>query len=285
MTDHDPDRTRPDAPRTDHDALPADPSELLATAIRAARAGAAALAEYAGGRAPLGIEQKGLHDFVTRADLASERAVLAVIREAHPGHLVLAEEESRAELTHPGPLWIVDPLDGTTNFIHGFPAYAVSVACAVGGRVVAGAVLDPCRDELFGAVRGGGATRNGAPIRVSGRAGLQDALVGTGFPFRQHARIDAYLQSLRAVIADTAGIRRAGSAALDLCSVACGRFDGFWEEGLGPWDMAAGALLIEEAGGTVTDMRGGDRWLETGSIVAGTPGVYPALYGLVAAHL
>lgn len=266
------------SPMTDHAAL-------LQTAIRAARAGADALARFTGRGAALGIEQKGLHDFVTQADLASERAVVAVIREAWPGHRVLAEEEERAELTHPGLLWIIDPLDGTTNFIHGFPVYAVSVACALDGRVVAGAVLDPSRGELFAASRGGGATLDGQPIRVSERAGLKDALVGTGFPFRQHARIDRYLDSLRAVIADTAGIRRAGSAALDLCAVACGRFDGFWEEGLGPWDMAAGALLIEEAGGTVTDMSGGDRWLSTGAIVAGAPGVQAALHALVAASL
>lgn len=259
--------------------------DLVEVAIRAARAGALALAPFRGGEAALEVTEKATHDFVTAADLASERAVVGTIREACPDHAILAEEERAAELGTPGPLWIIDPLDGTTNFIHGVPVFAVSVACAIDGRVAAAAVYDPSRDELFAAGRGRGATLNGRPIRVSDRARFQDALIGTGFPFRQQHRIDRYLASFRAVVADTAGIRRAGSAALDLCFVAAGRFDGFWEEGLGPWDMAAGALLIEEAGGIVTDMRGGGRYLETGAIVAGSPAVHPVLHGLVAAHL
>jgi len=258
---------------------------LLSTAIAAARAGAAALTPYLDGRAALEVTEKTEHDFVTAADLASERAIRSEVLRAHAKHRVLGEEESRAELLAPGLLWIVDPLDGTTNFIHRFPVFAVSVACAESGRILAGAVLDPSRDELFAAARGAGATLNGQPIRVSARRQMRDALIATGFPFRRLHRVEEYIDSFRAVLQDTAGIRRAGSASLDLAAVAAGRFDGFWEEGLGPWDVAAGALLIEEAGGIVTDFRGGSRYLETGAIVAGAPGVQEELRARIEPHL
>ncbi len=261
------------------------PVELRDVAIRAARAGAGALAPFLSGRVPLDVKGKAAHDFVTAADVASERAVSAAIREAFPGHAILGEEEERADLHTPGPLWIIDPLDGTTNFIHGFPAFCVSVGCVQDGRVLAGAVLDPTRDELFAAARGAGSTLNGAAIRVTGRGTLADALIGTGFPFRQHQHVERYLDALRAVMAEVAGVRRAGSAALDLCYVACGRFDGFWEEALKPWDVAAGSLIIEEAGGVVTDFAGGDTWLERGNIVTGTPAVAAELRALVHRHM
>ncbi len=259
--------------------------ELLATAERAARAGAAALASFAGRHSSLAFEEKARHDYVSEADRAAERAIAAVIRESHPGHAILAEEELRAALDVAGPLWIVDPLDGTTNFLHGFPVFAVSVACAIDGEVIAGVVLDPTRDELFAATRGAGATRNGSPIRVSARRRLEGALVATGFPFRRLERLDDYLAGFRAVIVRTAGVRRAGSAAIDLAYVACGRLEGFWEEGLGPWDVAAGSLLIEEAGGIVTDFRGERRFLARGDIVAGPPGVQPELLGTIVPFL
>ena len=259
--------------------------ELRGTAEAAADAGAAALRPFLDGRRALDVSPKSRHDFVTAADVASERAVAAAIRAAHPDHRILGEEESRASLDDPGFVWIVDPLDGTTNFIHGYPVFAVSVAVARDGEVVAGVVVDVPRGEVYAAARGEGATQGGTPIRVSSRPGIADALIGTGFPFRKQDRLDKYLASFRAVVADTAGIRRAGSAALDLCAVAAGRFDGFWEEGLGPWDMAAGALLVEEAGGVVTDMRGGRRFLASGAIVCGAPAVHRELLGLVRPHL
>ncbi len=261
------------------------PSDLLRTAERAARAGAAALAPLFAGRAGLSIEEKAHHDFVSEADRASERAIAAAIRAEFPGHAILAEEELRAALDEPGPLWIVDPLDGTTNFLHGFPVFSVSVACAVAGELLAGVVLDPSRGELFAASRGGGATLDGRPIAVSSQPGLRRALVGTGFPFRRLDRLELYLAAFRAVIAETAGVRRAGSAAIDLAYVACGRLDGFWEEGLGPWDLAAGALLIEEAGGVVTDFRGGRAFLERGDLVAGPAAVQRELRLLVAREM
>ena len=262
-----------------------DPRPLLDTAVRAARAGAAALAPFRAGTRSLDVSQKSLHDFVTAADVASERAVTGVIRAAHPDHRILAEEESKADLRAPGAVWIVDPLDGTTNFIHGFPVFAVSVGCAVDGRVVAGAVYDPSRDELFSGARGHGATLNGTPLRVSGREVFTDALIGTGFPFRKLDRVEQYMGAFRAVMAETAGIRRAGSAALDLAAVAAGRFDGFWEEGLGPWDVAAGSLLIEEAGGIVTDFAGGDTFVATGNVVAGAAAVHARLREIVMQHM
>lgn len=249
----------------------------LETARTAARAGARALEPFWERRAALETSEKSFHDFVTQADLAAERAIAAVIREAYPDHLLLAEEESRADLASSSPTWIVDPLDGTTNFIHGFPVFSVSVACAVNGILQVGVVLDPCRNEEFIAARRRGAKLNGEPIHVSTRPGLKDSLIGTGFPFRYFHHIDPYLASFKAVVQDTAGIRRPGSAALDLASVACGRFDGFWEAGLGPWDMAAGALLIEEAGGMVTDFQGGPHFLQQGTIVAGNPAVHTEL--------
>lgn len=256
----------------------------LDTARRAARAGAGALEPFWKARAELATSQKSLHDFVTSADVAAERAIAAVIRQTHPDHGILAEEELRADLAGPNPTWIIDPLDGTTNFIHGFPVFSVSVACAVGGVPQAGVVLDPQRREEFGAARGQGAWLNGETIRVSGRPGLAGGLIGTGFPFRFLEHLDAYLESFKAVVEVTAGIRRPGSAALDLAAVACGRFDGFWEAGLGPWDMAAGALLIEEAGGIVTDIAGGKGFLGQGTIVAGSPAVHPELLALVSPH-
>lgn len=262
-----------------------DPQILLQTALTAAAAGAQALAPFIHGTKALAAQEKSNHDFVTAADLASERAIVAAIRAAFPTHEILGEEETKAELQSAGPLWIVDPLDGTTNFIHGFPVFSVSVACAVAGQVVAGVVLDPNREETFAAARGHGATLNLQPIQVSRRPSLKDALIGTGFPFRRLNRIDAYLASFKAVVQDTAGIRRAGSAALDLAAVACGRFDGFWEEGLGPWDMAAGALIIEEAGGLVTDFHGQHRFLESGTIVAGPPSIHGPLQALIEPHL
>lgn len=262
-----------------------DPRALLETAIRAAQAGADALRPFEDRRGALAIEQKAQHDFVTEADLASERAIRQVIARDWPAHRVLGEEGERFALDRGEPVWIVDPLDGTTNFIHGLPIWSLSIACWSDGRVLAGAVYDPSRDDLYTAARGHGAFLDGTALHASGRPGLEDALIGTGFPFRKLGRLDLYLACFAEVVRVTAGIRRPGSAALDLAAVAAGRYDGFWEEGLGPWDIAAGSLLIEEAGGVVTDFSGGGAFLESGALVAGSPGVHDALRAIVHRHL
>jgi myo-inositol-1(or 4)-monophosphatase len=262
-----------------------DLASLRAVAVEAAWAGSRALEPFVRDRVVLEVETKSANDFVTRADLASERAISEVIRSRFPKHRILGEEEEGGEsLGGEVPLWVVDPLDGTTNFIRGFPMYAVSVACTLEGRPVAGAVLDVARNELFEASRGGGCSCSGRALRVSGRAGLEGALIATGFPFRRRHRTEAFLASFRSVFSRVADVRRAGAAALDLASVAAGRLDGFWEEGLGPWDIAAGGLLVEEAGGVVSDFRGGGDHLRTGAVVAAGPGVHGPLRELIGRH-
>lgn len=258
-----------------------DTLALQATAIRAARAGADAIAPFAANRLMLEIASKQANDFVTRADLASERAIASAIAADWPRHKILGEELSATLSLDDEPTWIVDPLDGTTNFIHGFPVYSISVACAVGGRIVAGVVYDPTRDELFRAALGHGAWLGEARLQVSRPAGLDGTLVATGFPFRRLHRLDPFLGTFRAVVLRTAGVRRAGSAAIDLAYVAAARFDGFWEEGLGPWDMAAGTLLIEEAGGVVSDFDDAREFLHTGCVVAGSEALHAELLEIV----
>jgi myo-inositol-1(or 4)-monophosphatase len=259
-----------------------DVAELERVAVEAARRGGEVL--RARFRETLRVESKSLHDFVTDVDRAAEEVVLAHLREAFPGHAVMAEEGApdteRAEYR-----WIVDPLDGTTNFIHGVPVFAVSVAVEDARGLAAGAVLDPTQDEMFRAARGRGAFVNDEPMRVSEPDGLAAAVLATGFPFRGFEKIDGYLAVLRHFMTRTSGIRRAGSAAIDLAYTACGRYDGFWETGLSAWDMAAGALLIREAGGRVGDFDGGDRFLETGEIVAAGPTLYPQLLDATRTHL
>ncbi|UCF67497.1 MAG: inositol monophosphatase [Acidobacteriota bacterium] len=262
---------------------------LRDTACAAVRVGWAALLPFHQRRRALRVEQKGIHDFVTQADLAAEQAIAEAIRSRHPGHLILGEESSEAKakstlevtLDADGPLWIVDPLDGTANFIHGYPVFGISVACAEEREILAGAVFDPVRDELYSAARGLGATLNGRPCHINERQELPGSLIATGFPFRRLARLEQFLATFRELLPHTAGLRRAGAASIDLAWLASGRCDGFWEEGLGPWDIAAGALLIEEAGGVVTDFSGGARYLDTGAIVAATPGVHAALREIV----
>ena len=232
----------------------------------------------------LGIETKGLHDFVTAVDRASEEARTGFITAQFPDHAVMAEEGSpdaeRREFR-----WIIDPLDGTTNFIHGIPMFAVSVGLEDRDGLLAGAIYDPAHDEMFHASRGCGARLNGQPIRCTGAERLDETLLATGFPFRYFQKADGYLKVFRTFMESTSGIRRAGSAAMDLAYTACGRYDGFWETGLSPWDMAAGALLIREAGGVVTDFAGGDHFLEDGEIVAAGPAVHERMLGVVRRHL
>ncbi len=258
--------------------------KLMNVAAEAAEAGAGALSPFLDRERALAVEEKALHDFVTDADRASERAVIRYISERFPKHRLMCEEGTKDSFHGSTPTWIIDPLDGTTNFIHRFGVFSISVACAVEGEVLAGAVYDPSRRELFAAARGHGAFLNGERIHISGRSGLRGSLIATGFPFRRLERLDPYLASFRAIFKEVAGIRRAGSAAIDLACVACGRFDGFWEEGLSPWDMAAGTLLIEEAGGCVSDFRGGDHYLDTGAVIAGSTETHAAIRERIEPH-
>jgi myo-inositol-1(or 4)-monophosphatase len=252
---------------------------MLNTAVKAARKAGSII-----NRASLDVDlvkvaSKGRSDFVTEVDRAAEQAIVDILLKAYPDHAILAEESGASgdsEYT-----WIIDPLDGTTNFIHGFPQYAVSIALRHREHVTQAVVFDPTRNELFTASRGRGAFLNERRIRVSKRSKLSECLIGTGFPFRSLEHLDEYVRMFRSVTEHTAGIRRPGAAALDLAYVAAGRLDGFWEIGLSPWDMAAGSLLILEAGGLVSDFKGEAAYLDEGRIVCGAPKVFPQLLNLV----
>lgn len=228
----------------------------------------------------LKVDTKSHNDFVSEVDQRAEQEIIHTIRKAHPEHGILAEESGE----HDGDeyTWVIDPLDGTTNFLHGFPQFSVSIALRRKGRFEVAVVYDPLRPELFTAVRGGGAQLEGRRIRVSRARGIEGSLLGTGFPFKDTTHLDAYLGMFKALLPQAAGIRRPGSAALDLAYVAAGRLDGFWEIGLKPWDMAAGILLIQEAGGIVGDFRGGQRYYETGNLVTGNSKLYSAMLQAIA---
>ncbi len=251
-------------------------AELERVAVEAAHAAGEVLRRRFRERGRLQVETKGLHDFVTEVDREAEAAAVGSLRRRFPTHGVLAEEGSHAPAGE-GFRWIVDPLDGTTNFIHGVPTFCVSVAVEDREGLAAGAVHDPFHGETFEARRGGGARLGGSPIACASPATMHEALVATGFPFRELRRLDRYLASFEAFVRATAGVRRAGSAALDLAFVACGRYDGFWEVGLSPWDMAAGALLVREAGGTVTDVLGGPGFMERGDVLATGSALHPEM--------
>lgn len=253
--------------------------DFLEVALRAAEAGASELRPRFRSL-ELEVRTKSTNDLVTSADKASERAVLQVIRDSYPEHAILAEEGGH---TNPGGdfQWVVDPLDGTNNFLQGLPTFCVSVACLDRGRPVAGVVLDPIHEERFTAIRGGGAFRGDHPLRVSDREGIDGAFLATGYPFRAHAALDLYLKVFREVFLRARGIRRCGSAALDLSYTAAGIYDGFFEFRLSPWDLAAGVLLIEEAGGRVSDLDGGDGYFEQGNVLAGGPGTWTSLREVV----
>ncbi len=258
---------------------------MLNIAIRAARSAGNIIMRYVDRVDTLTISEKQRNDFVSEVDRMAEQEIIKVLRKAYPSHSILAEESGQREGQSEEYEWVIDPLDGTTNFLFGFPQFAVSIGLRHHGRLDQGVVYDPVRQELFTASKGAGAQLNNRRVRVTNRKGLEGALLGTGFPFREQQHLDAYLGTFRALFADTAGIRRAGSAALDLAYVACGRLDGFWEIGLSEWDMAAGALLIREAGGIVTDFSGGEDYMSTGNVVAGNPKVHSAILQAIRPHL
>lgn len=234
----------------------------------------------------LQVSSKKQNDFVTEVDKAAEAAIIEVLREAYPDYGILAEESGQTVGQGAGCdyQWVIDPLDGTTNFIHGFPQYCVSIGLAYKGQMNQALVYDTVRNEMFTASKGGGAFLNERRIRVSKCLKLENSLLGTGFPFRVFEHIDTYLGMFKDFTRRTAGMRRPGSPALDLAYVACGRLDGFWEFGLAPWDLAAGCLLITEAGGLVGDLAGGDDYLKTGNIVAGNPKIFAQMLHIIDAH-
>ncbi len=254
----------------------------LNIAVRAARRAGGIIIRHLGRVDASAVSRKGANDFVTEVDHQAEAAIVDTIHRAYPNHAVLAEESGRHGTDE--HVWIVDPLDGTTNFMHEFPVFSVSIAFQVRGRLEVGVVYDPLRQELFTATRGQGAQLNDRRIRVSRQRGLEGALLGTGFPYRQMKDLDSYMAIFRELLTRTAGIRRPGSAALDLAYVACGRLDGFWEFGLKEWDMAAGALLIRESGGFVTGASDDEDYLLSGNIVAGAERVHAAILRTVRAH-
>lgn len=260
---------------------------MLNVALNAARK-AARLVEQAAERLDkVTVEKKSQNDFVTQVDRAAEEEVLYHLRKAYPDHAFRGEESGLHAGKGSDYEWLIDPIDGTTNFIHGIPHFCVSIACLHKGRIEHAVIIDPIKREEFTATRGKGAQLNGRRIRVSPRHGMDGALIGTGIPFNGFAfeHIEPYLACVREVAGQTAGIRRPGSAALDLAYVAAGRFDGFWEIALKPWDMAAGVLLIKEAGGLVSDLKGAESYMETGNITAATPKVFRQLVQITQKHL
>jgi myo-inositol-1(or 4)-monophosphatase len=258
---------------------------MLNIAVKAARAAGAIINRAALDLELLKVGQKGPNDFVSEVDRAAENAIIDLLLEAYPGHAILAEESGRSRgAQHSEYTWIIDPLDGTTNFIHGFPVYAVSIALAHRGTVQQAVVYDPTRNDLYYASRGRGAYCNERRLRVSKRTRLSDSLVGTGFPFRKGDNFKRYVKMFEEVMQSCAGLRRPGAAALDLCYVAAGYYDGFFETGLNPWDVAAGSLLITEAGGLIGNFTGESDFLHQREVVAGTPKVYGQLVQMLAPY-
>jgi len=251
---------------------------MLNIAIKAARRAGQIISRASLDIGQLTVSVKQQSDYVTEVDRLAEATIIETLRETYPKHAILAEESGASENTENSEYrWIIDPLDGTTNFIHGVPQYAISIALAHRGVLTQAVVFDPNRNELFTATRGVGAFLNDKRIRVSKQLKLADALIGTGFPYRTFDRLDDYLAIFKKMTQKTAGLRRPGAASLDLAWVACGRLDGFWEFGLSPWDMAAGALLITESGGLVGNLQGEPGYLECGDIVAGNPKIFVQL--------
>jgi len=247
----------------------------LNIAIKAARSAGNIIVRSMDQINTLSVSTKGRNDFVSEVDKAAEKEIIKTIRRAFPSHGILAEESG----SHEGDefLWIIDPLDGTTNFLHSFPQFSVSIALQHKGRLEHGVVYDPLRQEIFSASRGAGAQLNDRRIRVSKASGIEGSLLGTGFPYGKMNNLNNYMEILKHIIPQAAGVRRPGSAALDLAYVAAGRLDGFWEYSLKPWDMAAGAIIVQEAGGILSDFEGGSDYMESGDIVAGNSKVMKEL--------
>jgi myo-inositol-1(or 4)-monophosphatase len=256
---------------------------MITTAVRAARAAANYIVRASRHIDSLKIDQKAPNDYVSEVDQQAEQLIIETIRKAYPDHAILAEESG--EQGEHDYQWVIDPLDGTTNFLHGYPCYSVSIAVRHKGRIEHGVIYDPNLDELFTASRGSGAMMNNRRIRVARRDNLQGALLATGFPFRGNQNLEQYMATLRALIQKTSGIRRPGSAALDLAYVAAGRVDGFWEFDLRPWDIAAGVLMVAEAGGLVTDMQGGHDFIDSGNVVAANSKVLRDILTTIRPHL
>ncbi|KAF0281351.1 inositol monophosphatase family protein [Spiribacter roseus] len=255
---------------------------MINVAVRAARSAGNIIVHHINRLDRINVEAKGENDFVSDVDRMAEDEIRASLKQAYPDHAVVGEERGGAE--DADYVWVVDPLDGTLNYLRGVPHFAVSIALKHRGALEAGVIYDPVRQELWTAKRGGGCTFEGRRMRIQPRPSIDNALLGTGFPLRLHAYHDAYLGMFGDVFRRAGDLRRGGSAALDLAYVACGRLDGFWEIGLKPWDMAAGALMIREAGGIVGDFAGGDGYLDTGNIIAGSPKLFADLVRTIAPH-
>jgi len=256
---------------------------MVNVAVKAARRAGRLIVQGSENLDALTIRHKSLNDLVSEVDRAAEQAVIDVLHAAYPDHAILAEESGASGSSE--YVWVIDPLDGTTNFLHGFQQYCVSIALMYRGVINHAVIFDPTRNDLYTASRGRGAYLNDKRLRVSRRDRLIDGLIGTGFPFRMFEHIDPYVAMLRDLMTRSAGVRRAGSAALDLANVAAGRLDAFWEIGLAPWDMAAGVLMITEAGGLVGDLEGNEGYLESGNLVAGSPKIFGQLLQALQPHL
>lgn len=249
---------------------------IVNIAIQAARAAGNLIMRAVDRLDKIVVSEKQPNDYVTEVDKLVEQEIISIIRKAHPNHGILGEEGG--EIAGNDMVWIIDPIDGTRNFIHGFPHFAISIGISNKGKIEHGVIYDPVRQELFTASRGKGAQLNERRIRVSKHTQLHECLLGTGFPYRHSPEHQAaYIESLQALMPQCGDIRRAGSASLDLAYVACGRLDGFWELALKPWDIAAGTLLIKEAGGIVCDTKGGEDYMKNGNVVAGNPKIIKLL--------
>jgi myo-inositol-1(or 4)-monophosphatase len=254
----------------------------LAIAVKAARRAGNFINRSARDLDLLTITMKGPKDFVSEVDRTAEATIVETLLDAYPDHAILAEEgTAKGANVDAENLWIIDPLDGTTNFLHGFPQYCVSIGLQQKGQITQAVVYDPVRNDLFTATRGRGAFLNDRRIRVSKRAHLRDCLIGTGFPFRDGSYLDTYLAMMKTMITHTAGLRRPGAAALDLAYVAAGFYDGFWEVGLNPWDVAAGSLLVQEAGGLIGDLSGEGNFLHGGQVIAANPKAFAQMVTLL----
>ena len=258
-------------------------SPMLSIAVKAARRAGSLINRATQDLDLITVERKGVSDYVSEVDRMAEKAIVETLLEAYPEHAILAEESGAQGQSD--YLWIIDPLDGTTNFLHGFPQFAVSIGLQIKGVLNLAVIYDPTRNELFTATRGNGAHLNDRRLRVSKQTRLQESLIGTGFPYRDFTYLDDYLKMFRELLPKTAGLRRPGCASLDLAYVAAGRYDGFWEAGLKPWDIAAGVLLIQEAGGLVTDFDGGENYMATGNVVGGNPKVFSQLLQVIQPHM